>query len=362
MSEYNPLNERLKKQYEESMLHDDHRDPKTADKAWKAINEFERFTKRADLHTLTTEQAKGFKRWYEKQTNTKGEPLSLSTVRSNLKALRGFFTWLKLHPQYGRKFDGRAIGYFRLSNNDDRASRATRELPAPSMEKLHTVLAAMPYETSLQKRDRAVIAFTALTGVRDAALISLKVKDVDRAKGEIWQNPRHVKTKRRKGIITTFMPFDPLWLEIVHDWLDYAEKELQLKQNDPLFPKTEVVSNPETLKFEVVGLTREHWANTTPVREIFKRAFHAVGLSYYNPHSIRKTLALFVQKHGTPIQITAFSQNIGHDNIVTTISSYARLDEHTCHETIKTIGTGDNDLTHVPSEILAQEMQRRMNG
>ena len=36
MTEFNPLNERLKKQYEESLLHDDYRDEKTVDKAWKA--------------------------------------------------------------------------------------------------------------------------------------------------------------------------------------------------------------------------------------------------------------------------------------------------------------------------------------
>lgn len=220
----------------------------------------------------------------------------------------------------------------------------------------------MPHETALQKRDRAIIAFVALTGVRDAALISLKMKDVDRANGEIWQNPKHVKTKRRKAIATTFMPFDPLWLEIVNDWLDYAERELQLKPNEALFPKTAVVSNPETLQFEVVGLTREHWANTTPVREIFKRAFHAVSLPYFNPHSLRKTIGLYAIEHCTPLEIKAVSQNIGHDNVLTTLTSYAYLNENKRRETIQRIGTASNELAHVPSELLTQEMQRRMKG
>ena len=98
MTEFNPVNERLKKQYEKSLLHDDYRDEKTVDKAWKAINEFERYIQRGDLTSVTTEQVKAFKRDYAKQQNAKGETLSLSTVRSTLKSLRDFFTWLKLHP------------------------------------------------------------------------------------------------------------------------------------------------------------------------------------------------------------------------------------------------------------------------
>lgn len=360
MTEYNPLNERLKKQYEDTLLHENYREGSTAEAIWKVINLFEEFTGKKDFTSFDADQAKGFKRWLVKQQNTKGELLSLSTVRSTLKQLRDFFSWLAIHPKYIRKIDARAAAYLRLSNNDDRAGRATRELPVPTVEEVRKVLEAMPHATELEKRDRAIIAFMALTGVRDAALISLKLKDVDRVKEEVWQDPKHVKTKNRKAISTFFMPFDPLWRDIVLEWLDYAEQELAFKPDDPLFPKAEVKSCPEKLQFEVVGLSREHWANATPVRQIFREAFERAGLPYYNPHSFRKMLAIWALEHCTQIEFKAISQNIGHENAITTYNSYGTLNDYKRRNVIRAIGTGKTDISHVPASVLMAEMQRRM--
>ena len=360
MPEYNPLNERLKKQYEDGLLHENYREQRTADAVWKAINLFEQYTGKNDFISFDTEQAKGFKRWLIKQENGKRELLSLSTVRSTLKILRDFFGWLAIHPQYIRKVDGHAAGYFRLSNNAERAGRATKELPVPSIEEVHKVLEAMPYHTDIEKRDRAVIAFAALTGVRDASLISLKMKDVDRVKKEVWQDPKHVKTKNRKAISTFFMPFDSLWQDIFMGWFDYAEHELGFKPDDPLFPKLEVKSNPATLQFEVAGLSREHWANAAAVIQIFHKGFTCAGLPYYNPHSFRKMLIIWAMENCTQIEFKAISQNIGHEHAITTYNSYGKLNDHKRRSVISGIGAGKTELSHVPNEIMMAEMQRRM--
>lgn len=357
---YNPQNEDLKKQYEDALLHGLHREERTVDAVWKSINLFEQYTGRKDLLTFNPEQAKGFKRWLVRQTNSKGEPLSLSTVRSTLKHIRSFFEWLATHRKGIGKVDGRAAVYLHLSNNDDRAGRATRELPVPTVEEVHQVLESVPHNTEIEKRDRALIAFVALTGVRDAALISLKMKDVDRAKREVWQNPRHVHTKNRKAISTFFMPFDPLWEEITLAWLDYAEQELGFGPDDPLFPKQAVVANPETLCFEVRGLSREHWADAAPVRGIFKAGFVAAGLPYYNPHSFRKMLAIWALEHCSQLEFKAISQNIGHENAITTYNSYGMLNDYKRRNVIRAIGTGNTDISHIPVDILMAEMQRRI--
>lgn len=360
MPEYNALNERLKKQYQDTLLHENYRETRTADAVWKAINLFERFSGKKDFTSFNAEQAKGFKRWLVKQQNAKGELLSLQTVRSTLKNLRDFFNWLALHPKYIRKVDGRAAGYLRLSNNEERAGRATRDLPVPTIEEVHQVLEAMPQGTDIEKRDRAVIAFMALTGVRDAALISLKMKDVDVARNEIWQDPKHVKTKSRKGITTTFMPFDPLWRDIVLEWLNYAEHELGFQPNDPIFPQTRTVSCPEKLKFIVDGLARDHWSNASPVRDIFKTGFKLAGLPYYNPHSFRKMLAIWAQEHCTQMEFKAFSQNIGHEHVMTTYNSYGTMPDHKRRNVINAIGTGNAELAHVSVDKLMAEVQRRV--
>lgn len=148
----------------------------------------------------------------------------------------------------------------------------------------------MPDGTDIEKRNRALIAFTALTGVRDAALISLKIKDVDIKTKTVWQDPNHVKTKNRKAIETFFIPFDSLWAEIVSDWIYHSRETLKFTDDNPLFPKTLIKTNPENLCFENFGLSREHWANAEPVRKIFRAAFQGAGLPYYTPHSFRNML------------------------------------------------------------------------
>lgn len=360
MTEYNPLNERLKKQYEEALLHEDYREKRTADKVWKSINLYERFTGKQDLTTFNTKQAKAFKQWLVKQENGRGELLSLSTVRSTLKQLRDFFGWLAIHPKYIRKIDGRAAAYLRLSNNQERAGRATRERPVPTLEEVRTVLEAMPHSTEIEKRDRALVAFMALTGVRDSALISLKMSDVDRERQEVWQDPKHVKTKRCKSILTDFMPFDPLWLEIVDGWLEYAANELGFKPDDPLFPKQLVETNPATLQFEVKGLSREHWASTQPVRQILFYSFTEAGLPYYHPHSFRKMLLIWALEHCSQLEFKAISQNVGHDNAMTSYNSYGTLSEYQRRQAIRNIGQGKTDISDVPVNVLVAEMQRRM--
>ena len=360
MPEYNAVNERLKKQYEDALLHGAYKEQRTVDAVWKAINLFEKFTGRKDFTTFDTEQAKGFKRWLEKQTNASGEPLSLSTVRSTLANLREFFKWLATHPQCIRKVEGQAALYLRLSNNDERASRATRETPVPTIAEVRQALEVMPGHTDIERRNRALMAFTALTGVRDAALISLKMKDVDLGKREIWQNPRHVKTKNRKGITTFFMPFDPLWESIVTDWIIHARDTLGFQDNDPVFPKEAIANNPEKMKFESIGLSREHWANATPVREVFKTGFTSAGLSYYRPHSFRKMLIIWALENCDQYQFKAISQNLGHEHSMVTYNSYGTLSLHDQRKAVASIGTGGADLQNVPTDALLAEMGRRV--
>jgi len=359
--EYNAFNERLKKQYEDALIHGSHKQIKTADAVWKSINLFEEFTGKKDFTSFNTQQAKDFKRWLDKQTNARGEPLSISTVRSTLAHIREFFKWLATHPKCIRKVDGQAVVYLRMSNNDERAGRATREQDIPTLEQVRKALEAMPTETAMERRNRAMIAFTALTGVRDAALISLKLGDVDLAKREIWQNPRHVRTKNRKAITTIFMAFDSLWEEIVMDWITYATTILNFGPNDPLFPKEGLISSSEKMKFESAGLVKDHWANTTPAREIFKNGFACAGLPYFRPHSFRNMLVNWAMENCSQIEVKAISQNLGHEEVMTTYNAYGNLNIQTQRKAIMGIGSGVTNLNNIPSHQLIHELQKRTN-
>ncbi|RVU36701.1 site-specific integrase [Hwanghaeella grinnelliae] len=360
MPENNPKNEVAKKQYEDALLHGKCRDPKTVKAVWNSINLFEEFTGYADFRALDADQAKGFKAWLEKKKSKNGEGLSIATMRSTLHDLRDFFQWLTVHPQYIRKVDGRAIQYLRLSDNANRAGRASREKPPPTLEELSKALAAMPSGTDIERRDRALFAFTVITCVRDDALVTLKMKDVDPKRKTVWQDPKHVRTKRRKGINTRFISqVMPEAEEIVLDWLHHAQDVLGFKSDDPLFPKTLVENDAETMAFEANGLSRDHWANAQPVREVFKAAFQRVGLPYYNPHLFRKTVVKWAQQNCSQLEFKAISQNLGHDHAMTTYNAYGELSVDEQFRVIEEIGAAHTDLIGVRTAALLAEFARR---
>jgi hypothetical protein len=106
--------------------------------------------------------------------------------------------------------------------------------------------------------------------------------------------------------------------EIVSSWVSYLRDEKLWGNDDPLFPATRIVLGASR-QFEVAGLSREHWSNASPIRTIFREAFVSAGLTYFNPHSFRNTLVQLGQGIcKTPEQFKAWSQNLGHEKVLTT--------------------------------------------
>lgn len=78
--------------------------------------------------------------------------------------------------------------------------------------------------------------------------------------------------------------------------------------------------------FVVTGLKRAHWSNTRSIRGIFRAAFVNAGLSYFNPHSFRNTLTRPGREMcRTPGQFKAWSQNLGHEQVLTTLVGYGEV-------------------------------------
>jgi len=146
----------------------------------------------------------------------------------------------------------------------------------------------MPGTTDIERRDRALIAFTILTGARDGAIASFKLKHIDVDEGRIDKDARHVQTKFSKSFVTAFFPVGDDIRAVVVDWVNYLQRDKLWGLDDPLFPATKVAVGAG-LRFEAAGLDRKHWSNAGSIRAIFKDAFASVGLPYFNPHSFRKT-------------------------------------------------------------------------
>ena len=70
-------------------------------------------------------------------------------------------------------------------------------------------------------------------------------------------------------------------------------------------------------------LARAGFANASKLNLIIRGAFAAVQMPQYTPHAFRKTLTHFGSElTKTPEEFKAWSMNLGHDNVATTINSY----------------------------------------
>src|SRR5450759_4892069 len=99
-------------------------------------------------------------------------------------------------PGYRSKLTYADADYFNLPANDARIAKTRRATPVPTLEQITHVLATMPSTTDVELRNRALVAFAILTGARDGALASLKLKHVDLAQNHVFQDGRAVATKR----------------------------------------------------------------------------------------------------------------------------------------------------------------------
>jgi hypothetical protein len=147
---------------------------------------------------------------------------------------------------------------------------------------------------------------------------------------------------------------------IFEDWVGFLEKELGWGPEDPLFPATRMAVGDNGL-FQPVGLDRKHWASAGPVRKVFKAAFAAVGLPYASPHRVRDTVSMLgQQRHMTAEEIKAWSQNMGHEHVATTLTSYGPVSSQRQAELMRGLGTGAaRSKASVASQIaaLAEELK-----
>ena len=283
MAKHHPENERVKHRYLDYLRAARGMSEATIDVVVKAIRRYEEVTSFRDFRRFHIEQAISFRsELVERTTAAHGGPLSRSTVLTTLNALRAFFLWLADQPGYRRRIRYADAEYFRLSEKETRIARSSKPRPVPTLEQLHHLLSSMPSRSDTERRDRAVVAFVLITGIRDGALITLKLKHLDLAEGRVIQDAREVGTKFSKSFVTWFYPVGGQARTIVEEYAQILKADLLWGQDDPLFPATEVVLS-DASEFTRGGLKRTHWHDARHVREIFRSAGAAAGLQVLQP-------------------------------------------------------------------------------
>jgi integrase len=357
MTEYNANNERIKRQYFSYLKEAKRLGDQSVDAAAEALDRFEVYTKRRDFKLFHVEQAIGFKNRLTDQISRKtGEKLSKATVHATLAALKAFFQWLAGQPGYKSRLRYSDADYFHSSASNARIAKARRDLIGPTLEQVKHVIATMPSATEIERRNRSLIAFTLLTGARDSAIASMKLKHVDLTTDCVHQDAREVRTKFSKTFPTYFFRVGDEIRQIVVDWVTYLRQEKLWGNDDPLFPATRVAQG-KTRQFEATELERRHWSSATAIRKIFRAAFADTGLPYFNPHSLRHTLVrLGEERCQSPEAFKAWSQNLGHEKVMTTFTSYGAVSARRQAEIIRDLATDRSSNV----EELAAAVVRRM--
>ncbi|MEO5611727.1 MAG: site-specific integrase [Sphingomicrobium sp.] len=340
MTKHSPANEQIKRDYFAYLKEARGRDEATIDGVAKSLARFEESTKARDFKRFHRRQAVAFKAALANATNARtGERISKATMLSTLRDLRAFFFYLAHLPGLKSHIAYADADYFNLSDKDVAVARARREKRVPTLAQVNHVLSAMPAGTTLERRDRALIAFAALTGARAGALASFRLGHVNISDAYVDQDARTVRTKFAKTFRTDFMPVCGGALAIFTDWVTELERDHLWGRDDPLFPVTQMGPD-ENGGFTPVGILRSGWRTTQPINAVFRRAFERAGLPYFNPHSFRDMLVRHIMSLNLSVEsMKAWSQNLGHADVLTTLTSYGQVPAHRQTELIRGQGS-----------------------
>lgn len=360
MRKHHPDNERIKREYFVLLKEAKGQSEDTVDAVAMAIARFEADTQYRDFKAFHFEQAVAFKRRLaDRDSKATGQKLSKATQYATLAHVKRFFQWLALQPGYRSKLRYSDAEYFSFSDKDSRVATARRQRPVPTLEQVKHVIATMPVGTEIERRNRALLALALLTGARDSALASLKLKHVDLAAGSVFQDARDVNTKFSKTFTTFFFPVGAEVRQVVEEWVHYLRQGKLWGLDDPLFPATRVELG-DKLHFEAVGIERKAWSSAAPIRAIFKAAFESAGLPYFNPHSFRSTLVRLGETAcKTPEEFKAWSQNLGHEGVLTTFYSYGSVAQSRQGELIQALGRAPVE-TAGPAEEVASALLKML--
>jgi len=338
MRKYCEENERIKRKYMAYQKEAKGQDQQSLDKIAAALIKFETSTNFKPFKKFHIEQAGKFKTSLDRARHPRtGKPLSLSTIDATLRLVKNFFHWLASQSGYKSRISYADVEYFNNNTKNARVAHTPRQIPYPSMEQAFHAFQAMPEGSDIEKRNKALFSFFMLTCARVGAVASLRLKHINLFDGYVFQDGREVNTKNAKTIQTWFYPVNKAYRGNFEAWVNYLKKEKLFGPEDALFPKPARELKNRQFVFE--NLSRETYSNTAKLNSIIRNAFAMVQLPEYTPHTFRKTLTLFGdQKTNGLEQMKAWSMNMGHENLATTISSYMPVSLQRQGEIIRSLG------------------------
>jgi len=362
MSKYKAKNEKIKRKYFKWLQEAEGFSPSSIEGIEKAIWDYEMFNNDDDFAHFSADSAKGFKKWLSEKKLKKGGTIGISTQYDRLRFLKRFFTWLSGQAGYKSKINVYDANYLRMDKKLAKIATAPKveEEDYPTLELVKKLCKSIEITNEIDLRDRALIAFTLLSGMRDKAIITLPLGCFNPETYEVKQDPtKGVQTKFSKTIVSVLFQFDEELLQYVLDWVKLLKEVKVFGLKDPLFPSTKVEQMSDTeYIFEAKGVEPVFWRSTSTIRKIFEDRTINAGLEYFSPHKYRHLATrLATDNCRSAEQIKAVSQNLGHERIHTTLLTYGKLHNYRVKEVVSEMNfkkSKDEDIREQLKKLVAQ--------
>lgn len=336
MNKVNFKNERVKREYFRYLKYAGRCCASTVNNHETAISAWDDFTNNEDFGAFNQDKAIDFMDWLLSR-GPNGRPPALSTYRSYVRHLRRFFGWLSQQKEYRNHVNANDVAFLRISFKQDRMAQQTNPRSYPTnIDYVRKMIDAIVCRNEIDQRDRALISFTLLSGMRDHAIVTLPLGCFDPETWIIFQDPKQgVQTKFSNLYPTSLFPFDKAMLDYVVEWSKYLVKK-GFGARDPFFPRAKMSPMTNEAAFETATEVEPvFWKGTGRIREIFKSRSQKAGLRYYPPHTFRHLAVDLAFQAYNLEELKAISQNLGHKHIATTLGSYATYTPQKLSEIVK---------------------------
>lgn len=361
MNKINVKNIKVIRNYRTWLLEAKGLNEKSVVKMERAIHLYQDFTEDEDFNRFNSDRAINFKNFL-KQKKYRGKVMAPNSYRTYLIHLRGFFTWLCTQPGYKSRIKIDSLEYLTVSKKESRLAVQKTIKNFPMLEYIKDIANSVVTTTEIGLRNRALISFTFLTGMRDGAIISLPIMSINEDELYVLQNPMYgVKTKFGKTIYSKIFKFDPDLIRYFLDWLKHLKKK-GFSNNDPLFPRSKVKKEGNNLSFqEATEVEPVYWESTASMRKIFKDQCELIKKEYHSPHKYRDAAIYYALKSArNGEEIKAVSQNFGHENVATTMTVYAQLTPEHQLDVLSQLNFQDEDT--ISEERLLELLRKILKG
>ena len=359
MPKPNPENEVAKRAYLRWLENAHGRDEATVDQAAAALARFEAHNGRKDFKSFNPEQAISFKRHLAGQRTAAGKPLAKATAYATLRHLKAFFEWLSREPGYKRhvRFCRRRLLQADRQRRPGGHRAATEPLPLAATDSPRVGRhandnadpAARPGSGGADRlnwraRRGGGLAADAPPGPRSPRAGPGRPRGGDRAGQDL---PHGLLSRRRRG---------RSYIARLGAGTDHRPP---VRPRRPAVPRHRRLAGRGRACSLPAGSTGGTGLTLTPSGASSRSRSRAPALPYFNPHSLRQTIMrLSYDLNLSPRELKAWSQNLGHESVHTSLTSYGRLPDEEQVEVLAAIDPNNRGKGDV-GKVLAW-LQRKM--